>query len=882
MRNEPKIIGIVFSKDRAMQLDLCIRSLIDRCKDFSRLELRILYTTKSAEHQKQYAKLIHLYENYENISFIKEESFKNDLISIIAPFDYVLFIVDDNVFIRDFSIIDIINWLDDNPDALGFSFRLGKNTTYCYMFDKPQPLPKFEKKEKFLKYNWANAEFDFGYSLEVSSSLYRIKDIWNLLLTTTYTNPNTLESNLDSLKNKFINTQPFLLCFETSAAFCIPLNLVQSNWINRHSQKNWYTIEVLQQLFDYNYRIDLTQFSNFLPNSCHQEVFLKFERVNFKSPQVSIIIPCYNLGNYLPEAISSVIAQTFENWEIIIVNDGSTDQTKEIIQEILIKYPDKQIIGLNTPNNGAGCARNIGIAFSRGEYILPLDADDIIHPDFLQKTKAILDAHQTIDIVYTDLKEFGLRNRIIRASEFNPHLLPVQNQLNYCSLFRRKVWEEVGGYRPNLIIGPNSIIGYEDWDFWVGAVEKGFCAKRLPEPLLMYRIRSNSHYSKLVQNDIINKAQIVLNHQSLYSQSQIVWAKKVLELYPNVENIPNQIGVIPIFPDYIHKIKGRLSVEFKNYESNPLVSVIVPTYNRPNWLYRAVESIINQTYQNFEVIVVNDAGEDVQYILEKFKDNRIKYFITPENIKLAGTRNFGIFNSTGIFIAYLDDDDVFYPNHLETLVKALIDGQYKVAYTDAFYSIQSKVSQTYVTKEKEIRYSFDFDPTKFLFENYVPICCIMHRKELISELGAFDPSLTTHEDWDLWIRFSRKYPFKHIKEITCEVSWRMDGSTSSSQNRPDFMRTRKIIYNKNKNYFLSEVEKSIENGKIQEAESLVIKILSIFDPKIHPEPLIDLGVIRSLEGKTNEAISIFHEVLTLHPENEIARENYLLLTTMQQ
>lgn len=482
-------------------------------------------------------------------------------------------------------------------------------------------------------------------------------------------------------------------------------------------------------------------------------------------PLVSVIIPCYNQAHYLPCAVESVIKQRYNNWECIMVNDGSPDNTELVAKSLIDKYPKNQILLINQSNQGLAEARNAGIKASKGKYILPLDADDLIHPKMLQKTVSLLESHPEIAIAYTDVRYFGRVNRVVLAGEYDFKRLCFQNHLNYCSLFRRGMWEVTKGYNPNMVWG------YEDWDFWISCGEKGYYGKRIPKPLFLYRVKENSMYTNAVEHHNELMAQIALNHPNLYDQP-----------YPQEA-----------------KIRDCGSID--TLKTDPLVSVIVPTYNRHDTVKRTLESIATQTYQRIEVVVVNDGGEDVSAIIDAFRDRlQIKYLVHRENRGLAAARNTGIKNATGKYIAYLDDDDIFYSNHIETLVKYLETNNCKVAYCDAFRAWQEKDNEQYVIKQKDIPYSFDFDPDLILAQNFIPVLCIMHEKSCTDEVGIFDESLTTHEDWELWIRMSRKYHFTHIRKVTCEFTWRTDGTTMSSEKKSDFLRTMGIIFDRYREY----------------------------------------------------------------------------------
>jgi GT2 family glycosyltransferase/MoaA/NifB/PqqE/SkfB family radical SAM enzyme len=213
-------------------------------------------------------------------------------------------------------------------------------------------------------------------------------------------------------------------------------------------------------------------------------------------------------------------------------------------------------------------------------------------------------------------------------------------------------------------------------------------------------------------------------------------------------------------------------------QDTPLVSVIVPTHNRPEMLVHTIRSILNQTYGNIEIILVNDAGTDVENIVAYLnKKGIITYVRHGDNRGLAAARNTGISLSRGKYIAYLDDDDLFYEDHVETLVNFLETNDYKVAYTDAYRAFQTKQNGGYVVTKRDLPYSFDFDYDRIMMENFIPVLCVMHHRDCLKEVGLFDPVLKRTEDWDLWMRISRRFKFGHIRKVTCEFSWREDGGT---------------------------------------------------------------------------------------------------------
>jgi glycosyltransferase involved in cell wall biosynthesis len=241
----------------------------------------------------------------------------------------------------------------------------------------------------------------------------------------------------------------------------------------------------------------------------------------------------------------------------------------------------------------------------------------------------------------------------------------------------------------------------------------------------------------------------------------------------------------------------------REYSNNPspLASVIIPTYNRPEGLKEAIQSVLRQEYTCFEIIVINDGGVDVQEIIATYKVGwDITYIQHGNNRGLAAARNTGIREARGKYIAYLDDDDIFYPNHLRTLVEYLETTGYKVAYSEAYRAFQRKQDDTYVTTYLDKPYSDDLHEDQILIRNLLPVLCVVHDKSCLGEVGFFDESLSSHEDWDLWIRMSRKFKFAHIKQLTCEFRRRDDGTNMTEEKKKDFLRTMKIIYEKYSQY----------------------------------------------------------------------------------
>lgn len=256
----------------------------------------------------------------------------------------------------------------------------------------------------------------------------------------------------------------------------------------------------------------------------------------------------------------------------------------------------------------------------------------------------------------------------------------------------------------------------------------------------------------------------------------------------------------------------------------PLVSVIIPTYNRPVQLKETIESVLTQTYRNYEILVINDAGKDVSSLIKSFNNDKIKYIVHKQNKGLAGARNTGLTNARGTYISFLDDDDIFYPNHLQTLVTAIQNSGCKVVYTDAYRCIQKKENDVYVAVKKELQYSFDYSQRILFIMNIAPVQCFLFERSLLGGKALFDESLTTHEDWEFWIKLSILTEFEHVKEVTSEYRHREDNTNMVTTKLPDFLRTMKIIYNRYANSVVGDEEVlAHQKRRMLELEEQILK-----------------------------------------------------------
>ena len=226
--------------------------------------------------------------------------------------------------------------------------------------------------------------------------------------------------------------------------------------------------------------------------------------------KVSVIIPCYNQGKYVSDAINSVLAQTYKDIEIVIVNDGSTDNSNEIIKTFADKYKNILFFDENK-NKGVINARNVAIEAANGEYILPLDADDTIEPTYIEKAVKILNENPNIGIVYCKARMFGIKNKYWDLKDFDRSNILYDNCIFCSALFRKKDFIKVGKYKDYMLYG------CEDYDLWLSFIEQGFDVYRIDEILFNYRQYEEDSRSTICSKnqDNIWKA-LIKNHIDLY------------------------------------------------------------------------------------------------------------------------------------------------------------------------------------------------------------------------------------------------------------------------------------------------------------------------------------------------------------------------------
>lgn len=471
---------------------------------------------------------------------------------------------------------------------------------------------------------------------------------------------------------------------------------------------------------------------------------------------VSAIVSTYNSEKFLAGCLQDLENQTIaDHLEIIVVDSGSEQNERAIVETFQRQYSN--IIYIRTEERETiYAAWNRAIRIARGKYITNANTDDRHHPQAFEKMIQVLEQDERVGVVYFDSAVTRQENSNLETAplvgrfrwpEFDRKLLFQVCFIGPQPMWRRELHEKYGLFGEDYKVAG-------DYDFWLRVSDKTEFF-HIPEVLGLY-------YESLES----------VEHQ--FPQYAAVESERAREKYWRAEDgsKPHPGGY------YLERFESAVAIH--QLLEPPLVSVVVPTYNRPQYLQRALASIAQQSYSNLEVIVVNDAGEDVRGVIRDFeKERAIRYIVHEHNQGAGAARNTGFSVAQGKYITFLDDDDVFYPHHIRTLVDCLEKNNREVvaAYTDAIEAVFDYSTESPKEVERKVTYSEDFNFENLLAYNYIPILTLMFRREVLASVGGFDTGLAALEDWEWLIRLASAGKFVHVPVVTAEYEVKQRGTS---------------------------------------------------------------------------------------------------------
>jgi len=434
-------------------------------------------------------------------------------------------------------------------------------------------------------------------------------------------------------------------------------------------------------------------------------------------PLVSVIIPCHNYAAYVSEAIESVRVQTYDNWECVIVNDGSSDNSVEVITRAI--DGDNRFKLINQNNCGVAQARNRGAVESKGQYLMFLDADDVLYPYAIEKLLPTLQKDRAVGQVYGKLAILENGNVSQRIpdwpGEFDVNAqLQGRNQVPSCNLMRREAFFRAGGFRQHT--APQ-----EDAELWARIPLIGYyTVMATKEPVYKYRIHPGAATSDIRAGKASEKN----------------W----LEYIAVHNGAPQPFASVVPPPGRSHPV---------GVYDEPPISVVIPCGDEHGYLLRdAIESVMAQSDNHWEIIVVDDTESQDLAVRGHYPYSKqypfVRWVQNPKRHNVSAARNIGADAARGKYLVFLDADDYLLPDYLKSTyaIQKGCQGDGSIVYTDW-------ISAPQMEPHHAENWSLERLMAHALFA-----VTFMHTKAIWAEVGGFSEDVALWEDWDYTLKLA--------------------------------------------------------------------------------------------------------------------------------
>lgn len=515
--------------------------------------------------------------------------------------------------------------------------------------------------------------------------------------------------------------------------------------------------------------------------------------------EFDIVYVTYNSAKWIEQHITSLLKSDYDLHKVhlFFVDNGSSDATVAILEKEKEAVQGKVgsfIIHQSGSNVGFGAGNNMGASLGKSPYIFFSNIDTEFYNDTLYQISNAIEQDKDSSIALWELRQFPYEH----PKDYNP----ITGETSWASgaafVIRRPVFEQIGGFDEDFFMYA------EDVDLSWRVRAAGYQLRYTPKAGIVHycyksagEIKPTQYVYSIVGNlqlrykfGRMNErftgwcysiALLLRLHPPFPKANQLLWkalikgrkSRKAAALWRKKHQSELNKNVFPfIRMDYERRRDGAFwKAERPSTEKK--VSVIIRTCNRPEVLKETLISIREQTYPNIEVIIVEDGqGLSRQMIESEFSDLNIRYQPTGEKVGRCRAGNIGLSLATGDYINFLDDDDVFYADHIETLVMALQDHpDYLAAYSLAFETpvvVHSKEPYQYEIKEYLGKIKIVFNKMELLYHNCFPIQAVMFKRDLYEQNGGFDETLTVLEDWNLWVRYATKTNFYYVCKTTSQ------------------------------------------------------------------------------------------------------------------
>jgi GT2 family glycosyltransferase/glycosyltransferase involved in cell wall biosynthesis/uncharacterized coiled-coil protein SlyX len=484
----------------------------------------------------------------------------------------------------------------------------------------------------------------------------------------------------------------------------------------------------------------------------------------------SIIIPVYNAATLTKNCIEKIYQTSLDStYEVIVVDNHSTDET-----EILLNTERENRINFSfyrMPHNlGFAEAINFGSKQASGNSLVILNNDTLVTVGWLDRIAETFKKDELIGIVSPVTNYVGEGPQIdpdavdINLERIDEYAEKIEDRdfeyessrlVFFCVAIKKEVWDVVGSMDGGYEKG-----NYEDNDYCMRVILAGF-------KLAIARNSFVYHFGSMTFKE--NK----ISHIEFMERNRKRFYRKVQRVSSGLKS-PRQ-----------------KATEIK-------ISVIVRTLNRPHQLRNALISLSNQIYRNFETVIVNDGGEDITELLNVFEVHYpIRYIHNEVSKGRSAALNIGIENSKGEWIAFLDDDDIVYPWHLDALMsraEKIPEGFF--FYSDYNRSILKSSNEKYPLTTVGTE-PWDYNPQELMIQNRIPIHTWFISRTCFVQVGKFLDDQDMLEDYEFLLRLSKSCYFHHVSNFTCEYRYYLDGANSMARQRSKTLEALKLIYNQN-------------------------------------------------------------------------------------
>lgn len=513
---------------------------------------------------------------------------------------------------------------------------------------------------------------------------------------------------------------------------------------------------------------------------------------------LDISIVTYNSEKYLENLVQGILCQDIDlkSVSLLFHDNGSKDKTVNIL---------KGLIGLHRGQFGSvsihahkdnlvfGAAHNLSAARGKGKFVFILNPDTELFPGCLN---TLLNAAQSDSdhVAAWEARQAPYEHPKV----YDPVSLETPWASGSVLLVRRSAFEKVGGFDPEIFLYG------EDVDLSWRLQEEGWVIRYIPKAIVWHHTYQKKGEVNPRQYIGCTRANLMLRtrYGSIWDILKGLKLQAGILILPSRQFVPRQrLHVFRTIRDFaLHGFAWRtygsrtVSHRFYNWDycrmrqgffydtsagikllekpadELPKVSVLIRTIGRKLLLKQALQSVANQTYPNIEVVVVEDGPATLNELIEDFNVLRISYYALGERRGRCFTGNEAMAKATGEYYLFLDEDDLFYADHIEQLISTVLKYQAKIAYSYTF-EVPTKIDSNTHTVLEEGEYTEPFNRRfsflKLMVLNYIPISAALFHRSLYETCGGFDPEVSSMEDWNLWVRYSLQYrPFESVAKTT--------------------------------------------------------------------------------------------------------------------